>query len=305
MRGTAGESERLGILRVLVSVAWADGVVSPAELGYIQDLCGRFGLVPGEREEILALTRTPLGWEDFQNQLRALDDLRRDPASREELMRRIEGLVALDQVRTPEEARHLAFLRAWASSETSDPSSTLPWRGLWRAARTRIGTLGERLAPGSLAAVLDQMARAKLPALTGPDSPPQRRHLAMLFGALIYRVIKADREVRPEELGFLRRLLEEEQGFSAGESEQMLALIEKEMAAEADRQHLCAEFNRITEMEERLRLLQTLFAVGLADGRLSPEEEEEIRLIANFLWIETQEFVRIRLLALGKSPDPV
>jgi uncharacterized tellurite resistance protein B-like protein len=297
-----GNQAQTALLRVLVSVAWADGEVSAEEAEYIRNLCRRFELSAGEAEAILSLTRTPIGWEGFQEHLRGLDSLRREPASRQELIRSIEGLIDLDQRRTPEEERYLAFLRAWAGEEPSEACSPEPWKGLWRSARSRIGSLSDRLSPRSLAAVLEQAARSKMPPREDL-STPQRRHYAILFGALISRVIQADRVARPEEVDRLRRILEEEHGFSAEEGARILEVIERQLAAENDRQRLCAEFNRITEMEDRLGLLKALFSVALADGRLSPEEEEEIRLIANYLWIETQEFVRLRLDALGRPPE--
>ncbi len=54
-------------------------------------------------------------------------------------------------------------------------------------------------------------------------------------------------------------------------------------------------------MEERLRLLRAMMELAMVDGRLSPEEEKEIRLIANYLWIEVQDFVEIRRTVVGRS----
>jgi uncharacterized tellurite resistance protein B-like protein len=122
----------------------------------------------------------------------------------------------------------------------------------------------------------------------------ERRLHAVLMGALLQRVARADRSARDDEWERIRTVLASHGRFSAEEIEVVLEAIESGQAREADRQRLCAEFNRISQMEERLELLHGLFAVALADGDLSPEEEREIRLIGNFLWIEPQEFVRVR-----------
>ena len=79
----------------------------------------------------------------------------------------------------------------------------------------------------------------------------------------------------------------------------MLRAIQLRVAQDVDRQRLCAEFNRITAMEDRLRLLRAMLELALADGRITPEEEKEIRLIANFLWIEVQDFVETRRSVVG------
>jgi uncharacterized tellurite resistance protein B-like protein len=62
-----------------------------------------------------------------------------------------------------------------------------------------------------------------------------------------------------------------------------------------DRQRLCASFNRIATMDERFRLLGCLFAVAKADGRIDEDELREIRLVANYLWIDARSFNDVRL----------
>jgi uncharacterized tellurite resistance protein B-like protein len=136
----------------------------------------------------------------------------------------------------------------------------------------------------------------------GSDPEMERRRVhATLFGALLYRVIYVDRVIEPEEAERLRSILSDDLEFEPGEVDYVLRAIQLRVAQDLDRQRLCAEFNRITGMEERLRLLRAMMELAMVDGRLSPEEEKEIRLIANYLWIEVQDFVEIRRTVVGRS----
>jgi uncharacterized tellurite resistance protein B-like protein len=57
---------------------------------------------------------------------------------------------------------------------------------------------------------------------------------------------------------------------------------------------MCAEFCRVSTMEERLDIVDALFAVGAADGRISRDEVELIREIADLLWISNPEYLSVR-----------
>jgi uncharacterized tellurite resistance protein B-like protein len=61
-----------------------------------------------------------------------------------------------------------------------------------------------------------------------------------------------------------------------------------------DRQGLLSEFNRIAEMDARMELLDASFAVAAVDGTVSGTELEELRLLANFLWIDPRDFNAVR-----------
>jgi uncharacterized tellurite resistance protein B-like protein len=198
------------------------------------------------------------------------------------------------------------LLEGWLAAESSPAPAAPPGPPAAGRMRGILGGLGIRSVGGAewigpLARSLGQGLLGRVGARVGDRLSEQRRHFLTLYGALLYRVVRADGVIRPEETQRLRHLLAEGFGFTGAEIEPVVMLIEHEIAREADRQHLCAEFNRIADMDERLRLLEALFAVGLADGDLSPAEEREIRLIANYLWIEVQEYVRVRLMSLGED----
>jgi uncharacterized tellurite resistance protein B-like protein len=68
------------------------------------------------------------------------------------------------------------------------------------------------------------------------------------------------------------------------------------------------EFNRIATHEQKLALLECLFAVSAADESISTVEDNEVRQIADELRIEHPEFIAARsafrdyLAVLKKTP---
>ena len=47
-------------------------------------------------------------------------------------------------------------------------------------------------------------------------------------------------------------------------------------------------------MQERLGIVDSLFAVASADGRITKDEAEQVRRIADFLWISNPEYLSVR-----------
>jgi uncharacterized tellurite resistance protein B-like protein len=281
------QSTEVLLLRVLAALAWMDGTLTEPERRFLRGLAVEYGLNQGERAELELLLDIPLSREDFENSLRAFQEV----ATRDDRMRlvaRAERLVEADQERAPAELQALHVLRELPDGEP-DPAPRV------------LGRLRGILGSGGLGDLARELMGRAPERGPGVGTGAERRHAyATLFGALLYRVIYADRVVEPQEADRLRTLLAEHLGFETGEVDYVLRAIQLRVAQDLDRQRLCAEFNRITTMEDRLRLLQGMLELALVDGGISPEEEQEIRLIANFLWIEVQDFVDVRRSVLGR-----
>ena len=277
------------LLRTLVAIAWADGSVDAKERAFVYGLIAEYSLSESEREEVSGLLETPVSLEQFEAYGREF--LRSGSAAdRNRLLARAQRIIEADGRTDPAERRYLRLLEGWtreAQAHSSDDET--PVFG-------RFGKLMGKAAPSTLGtAVRSLFSGSGVQA----DRSPREAYVA-LFGALLYRVIYADRVVEATEAARLRSLLSEQFGFAQGEVDTMLRLIQQRVADDHDRQRLCADFNRLTGPEERHQLLAALFELAKADGEVSGEEEEEIRLISNYLWIEIQDFVRIRRKVVGR-----
>lgn len=133
-----------------------------------------------------------------------------------------------------------------------------------------------------------------------PASDP-RFPRAILFGSILYRVAFADGKVDDVELDRIQDLLTSDSGFDEDEALCVVRTIRERPAEDLERQHLCADLNRVAEMETRIKLLECLFRVAAVDGQMEESELREIRLIANYLWIDARDFHSIRAKAQARG----
>ncbi len=277
------------LLRVLVAVAWADGVLEADELRFINGLASEYGLDDHERAEIDHLLENPVSIEDYGEYARAF--LRQgSPDDRVRLIARAERIMEADEVRHAEEIRYLHLLKRWMEEQpvATEPAEVAP------PLLGRIGRLFKKANPSALGATVRSLVGSE-----GKEVSVREAYVA-LFGALLYRVIYADRVVDAGEVDRLRNVLAERFQFEGGEADYIIRLIQQRVAEDHDRQRLCAEFNRLTDLADRITLLEALFETAASDGEVSAEEEAEVRLISNYLWIEVQDFVAARRKVLGR-----
>jgi uncharacterized tellurite resistance protein B-like protein len=125
---------------------------------------------------------------------------------------------------------------------------------------------------------------------------PDRARFIAAFGYLLGRVANADMKISPEETRAMEQIVME---YGSLPEEQ--ALIVVQMAKE--RAHLFGgtenflvtrEFDRIATREQKLALLDCLFAVAAAEEDISLVEDNEIRQIASELHLDHPDFIQVR-----------
>jgi uncharacterized tellurite resistance protein B-like protein len=277
--------KELTLAKVLAGAAWADGEIAAAERDWIAGASRELGLTTDEIAEVERILANPLGVAETESL--ACDFLSAaSPREREDLMRRLEGLFKIDAELHETERGLLSSLRAW-ETETPDAPSLL--------SRMRMLVAKARPAAAAPSSTFEKITSRVRVSRTPEKLTPQQHERAVLFGAILYRTAFADGRVDEMELSQLRGLLTAGFNLEEAETGQILSVIRARAAEDMDRQRLCASFNRIATMDERFRLLGCLFAVAKADGRIDEDELREIRLVANYLWIDARSFNDVRL----------
>ena len=121
------------------------------------------------------------------------------------------------------------------------------------------------------------------------------RYLAA-FAYILSRVARADLTISPEEA----RLIEEQVKEHGGLTEDQAILVaqiarHQQLLFGATEDFLVTrEFNRIAERDDKLRLLDCLYAVAAAEHSISSVEDNEIRKIASELRLEHHEIIGVR-----------
>lgn len=127
------------------------------------------------------------------------------------------------------------------------------------------------------------------------DVPDSELRLLSLAGGLMSRVAHVDLEVTDDEVAAMIKALESGWELSDDQAAFVVEVAVSEIGPDMDYYRLTREFFENTENDQRVGFLNVLFAVGDADGRVTNEEIEEIRTIANALRLPHKNFIDAKL----------
>lgn len=281
------ESSALVLTKLYAAVAWADGELSDAESARVESIATELRLPQEERAEVARLLREPVPFDESLRLARtALGRI--SPEERRSFITRIRELTAADGSVSAEEAAAIAEV-AEAALDAQQPEGLVgSLRGIWKRRS------GNPVAEAAGVTWIRLRERIGQRPLGRKEMDPTLYARSVVLGGLLYRVALSDGVLDEEELARIGDNLEERMNLTADEIDVVLSAVRTRVSEDMDRQRLCAAFNRFAEMETREQALRCLFDVASADGVVSDAEAEELRLIANYLWIDARAFNRIR-----------
>ncbi len=160
--------------------------------------------------------------------------------------------------------RSLKSIRAWLGVDTSEKQEFAPLRDTLEA--------------------LDHLA------------PERARYLAA-FAYLLGRVAHADQHVSPEETAAMEALVRRH-----GQLSQDQAMVVVQLAKTSNLLFggtanflVAREFSQLATYEQKLALMQCLFALSATDEAISTAEEGELHRIANELRIDHSDLIALRV----------
>ena len=126
---------------------------------------------------------------------------------------------------------------------------------------------------------------------------PRARYIAA-FAYLLARVACADREVSEEETRSMEEIVSRLGALPADQAALVVQIARSQnlLLGGTEDFIVAREFERMATREQKLALLDCLFAVSAADRSVSVVEDNEISRIANELKLEHSDVVRARLV---------
>jgi uncharacterized tellurite resistance protein B-like protein len=138
---------------------------------------------------------------------------------------------------------------------------------------------------------------------------PERAKFIAGFAYLLGRVARADMKISPEETRAMERLVVERGGLPEEQAiiVVQMAKTQNVLFGSTENFLVTREFGRIATREQKVALLECLFAVSAADDSVSVAEDNEISQIANELRLEHPDVIAARsryreYLAVLKKP---
>jgi uncharacterized tellurite resistance protein B-like protein len=125
---------------------------------------------------------------------------------------------------------------------------------------------------------------------------PERAKFIAAFAYLLSRVARADLHISPEETAVMERLVMERGGLPEGQAVVVVQIAKTQNVLFGGTENFLVsrEFNGLASPQEKLGLLDCLFAVAAANGSISTVEDNEISQIADELRIEHCDFISVR-----------
>lgn len=291
----------MALAKVVIAAAWADGKLSNDEVNSLKDLLFRLPEM-GAREwaSLEMYLEAPVSDEERARLVAALQARLGRAADKRLALATLEEMIGADGEVTADERALVAEIKA-----ALDEANVSIFGQVGRLLRGPVRRRSEMVAGAANREVhLDDFIKNKIyynvrrrlnleeGALDLSESELRKLSLA---GGLMARVAWVDREISEGELESMRRLLTANWGITDKAAAVVAEVAASEVSRQLDYYRLARQFFECTTGEERAEFLDVLFAVADGDGRVSHEEIEEIRTIANRLKLAHRQFITAKL----------
>ena len=129
-------------------------------------------------------------------------------------------------------------------------------------------------------------------AADSPDNTDHKKHMAA--AALFIEVLKSDYEHRDEEWTAVETALHELFDLSSDEIAQITSLAEEEVHNATSLQGFTSCVNEQYSKEEKVKIVEMLWRIALADGVIDKHENHIMRKIGALLYIPHKDYVRAK-----------
>jgi len=127
---------------------------------------------------------------------------------------------------------------------------------------------------------------------------PDRAKYVAAFAYVLSRVARADLHISEGETREMERLVSKIGGLPEEQAVLVVQIAKTQNVVFGGTENflITQEFNRIASREQKLKLLECLFAVSASDQSVSSAEDHEIRKIARELQLTHDDYIAVRLV---------
>lgn len=133
--------------------------------------------------------------------------------------------------------------------------------------------------------------RARLDTAAAEGDAHLQRRLHLATAALLIEVARADDTVSDDELISLERGLSESFDLSVADIEELLALAQDEATRATSYFQFTSLIKDHFSLDMKAKVIELLWQVAFADGRIDKYEEHFVRKIADLLYVPHHDFI--------------
>lgn len=138
------------------------------------------------------------------------------------------------------------------------------------------------------------------PAETAADAEAREGAVRRATAALLVEMMRADFSIDPAERAHVLELLVSHFDLDVPTAERLMALAEAEVAEANDLFGFTRLVDRACSPEEKIRILELLWEVAWADGRLDKYEEYLVRKLADLLHVRHADMMQAKHRVLDR-----
>ena len=126
---------------------------------------------------------------------------------------------------------------------------------------------------------------------------PDRARSIAAFAYILGRVAQADSRITAEESAAMERIVREKLGLPEEQAILVVQIAKSQNVLFGGTENFLVtrEFARTATNEQKLALVESLFAVSASEGGISTLEDNEIRRVVDELGLEHRDFIAARL----------
>jgi uncharacterized tellurite resistance protein B-like protein len=129
---------------------------------------------------------------------------------------------------------------------------------------------------------------------TAPGGGHDEHGLHLATAALLFEMQRADFEENEEERKVLERVLQQTFALSKEETRELARLAQREAEDSVSLHQFTRLINQQFSPEEKVRVVEMLWQVAFADGRIDRYEEALVRKIAELIYVPHKAFIQAR-----------
>jgi uncharacterized tellurite resistance protein B-like protein len=133
---------------------------------------------------------------------------------------------------------------------------------------------------------------------TGPETD---KRIQVAASALLVEMARIDNEFSEEEGERIISLLKKEFGLTDEVTLELVEMAELELKAAVDIWQFTSLINSSYTPAEKIRLIELVWRVVYADGKLDKHEDYLVKKIANLLNLRHQEMIDAKLRVMGRA----
>ncbi|MGV7221576.1 MAG: TerB family tellurite resistance protein [Nitrospinales bacterium] len=293
--------KKLTFLKVLSTIAWADGELSNSELNIIKSFYRKFNLDNHQVSELRPYLAAPIPKKEQDDLFRQLVVELKSPKERKEIIKDLEAMANADKKIKDEEKDLLDKFAKLVAETNITKRSFGKIRNLFKHTILQLAREKDhRLSNYFKDTVLRKVELKTESRGNKINIDDDQLYFICLFGTLLASVAYVDDNFDANEKKALKKRLNERFSFNKNDLSILFEIIEEQARQGIDRHDVVTEFNRIVSYNDRLNTVDCFFAIASADGDISHDEMEEIRDITKAMRIPHKAFITSKLKFLNK-----